>query len=206
MLNYLEYDQFLTLLAAAKKKSSKLEAIIAVMGYTGLRISETLSLPLTSVYKDDKISRMVYVESDRTKTKRSRDVVINDQLAEILERYLFHNLTNAATSKLLFPSPRGIRMTNRAIQIAIRKLGYQVLERHVTPHTLRHTFGTLLARRASIRVVQEALGHQSLTSTQIYTHVNREDLQRGVAAAFPSTPPSQEAVEKQISPFYKPPK
>lgn len=195
MINYLEYDQLLVLLAAAKKLSHKLEAIIAMMAFTGLRISETLSLPLSAIYKDGKISRMAYIESAGTKTKKSRDVVINDQLAEILERYLFHDLAKASASQFLFPGPRGGRMTSRAIQIAIRKLAYHALCRRVTPHTLRHTFGTLLARRASIRVVQEALGHASLSSTQIYTHVNRQDLIKGIADAFPPAAPVKQAPE-----------
>lgn len=189
MLNYLEYPELIQLLEAAKIRSPKFEAMLALMAYTGLRLNEALSLPLAHVLQDGKLRKQFYVLASSNKPKKSREAFIPAPLADILERYLFYRGRIKIPSDLLFPSPRGTKMSFTAVEKRVKNLGLKILGRRVTPHSLRHTFGTLLARTAPIRVVQEALGHLQLSSTQIYTHVTRQDIERAVGVAFDPTPP-----------------
>lgn len=184
MLNYLEFPELLKLLEVAKKSGTKIEAMIAWMAFTGTRISETLTLPLSAVLRDNQMLKMVHLPAAIAKGKRSRQLFIPDPLAEILVRYLWDRTRVKFNSELLFPGPGGRKLTSSAAQKSIRKLALEAIGRRITPHSLRHTFGTILARSAPIRVVQEALGHKSLASTQIYTHVNQLDLQKAVDGAF----------------------
>jgi len=85
-------------------------------------------------------------------------------------------------------------ITARQVQRIITTAGQKVLHKMVWPHMLRHTFATRLMRKTSTRVVQTLLGHKSLTSTQVYTHPNNQDLKKaindieGVVGDSPTTP------------------
>ena len=186
MVNYLEYPEFVSLLSAASKKRLKTYALIALLGYTGLRISEALHLKVSMVMLNGTIPTSIQLPSFIAKNHRSREIFIPDPLLPILIRYLLTYLLPKPESTWLFPGSTGSPMTVRNAQIIISKLAYKTLHRRVTPHTLRHTYATLLARRAPIRVVQQALGHTSLSATQIYTHVTRSDVQSAVDLTFPS--------------------
>ena len=78
----------------------------------------------------------------------------------------------------LFPNKKGEHLTTRTIELIIEKLMSNVsIESHVSRHTLRHTFAThMLNSGCDIRVVQELLGHENLTTTEVYTHITSEEL------------------------------
>ena len=189
MVNYLELHELSRLLEAAKKRSVKFEAMLAMMAYGGLRVGECTMIPLATVYRDDQLLRMIHLPASITKFKKPRDVAIPDPLADILIRYLWVRTRSKVVSDLLFPGPRGKPLTLWAVEKRIKALADKVIGRRITPHSMRHTFGTILARSAPIRVVQEAMGHTSLAATQIYLHVNRQDIQDAVSVAFPKTDP-----------------
>lgn len=191
MLNYLELPELQLVLAAAEKKSIKLKAMLAMMAFTGTRLSETISLPLSSFIQDDQIPPVVHLPPYICKGKRPRLIIIPAPLAAILKQYLLVRLRKKFVSPLLFPGPQGGKYSLSAIEKQTLWLCQSVLHRRVTPHSFRHTFGTLLSRTSSIRVVQEALGHASLSSTQIYTHVTQRDLQLAVDQTFNSLPPDR---------------
>lgn len=220
MIDYLEFPDLIRLLQGAKKahvarhtaspkKSLRMEAMIGLMAYCGLRLHELLSLTLSMVLRQDVILRVIYLPAEITKYKHPREVFVPDPLHEILTRYLWMRLKMKIDSPLLFPSIKGTKLEPTTIRKALALISFRVLQRRVNPHALRHTFGTLLARSAPIRVVQEAMGHSQLSSTMIYTHVTRPDIQKAVGEAFntppivsePAAPSMKDFVQKAFEPM-----
>ncbi len=185
MLKYIEWQEIQVLLTAARSKKNHLEAILALMALAGLRISEVLHLTLDDVFVAGSVSKVIAVQPRPPKHKKYREVPVSIQLAEILARHLSRRLATVTTSPLLFPGLAGPPFTSRNIQMSLQRLSRLTLGKPVNPHMLRHSFATILARSAPIRVVQELLGHRRLNTTQIYTHVNKSDLTSAIGAAFP---------------------
>jgi len=204
LLNYLEMHELTKVLEAAKKRSPKFEAMLAMMAYGGLRIGEARQIQLATVLRDGELLRMIHLPAIITKTKRSREVWIPDPLADILIRYLWVRTKSKVISDLLFPGPRGKPLGSSSIEKRLKTMTDPLLGRRITPHTLRHTFATILARSAPIRVVMEALGHTSLASTQIYLHVNKQDIKQASEVAFPRIdPPPKEPNYKLKNEVFK---
>jgi integrase/recombinase XerC len=184
MVKYIERQEITALLDEARKKNPHLQPILAIMALAGLRVSEATHLPLDAVYYSGNVLTSILLTPTITKKRGFREIPIPQQLTDILQAYLFHRLTINKGSNLLFPSKTGAPFTERSIRHALDKLALATLGKHVSPHMLRHSYATILARVAPIRVVQEALGHRRLSSTQIYTHVNRQDMKRAIDVAF----------------------
>jgi len=176
-----ELDQILT---AARKYSDILYTFMALMAYAGLRPSEALQLRVKDIYIMGRVVKEITLPGTNTKTRTGRDVPIPQPLTEALERYLIRNETFEDPSAYLFPNKQSTHLTLRNMQYAVRKIGYAILHRHVTPKTFRHTYATLLARKAPLRSVQQALGHASITSTQVYTHPAKDDLKHAIDTVF----------------------
>ena len=184
MINFLEYWELEKLLNCSHIKHYRLKAMMALMAYAGLRVSEVRKLRLMDVMTYGEIATAISLQSSKTSKSRTDYIPIPPQLRDILYQWVFRHSNLSADSYYLFPNPKGRPYTSRIIQKDIRRVGELCLKRHITPHTLRHTFGTLLARKAPLRVVQEALRHRSVTSTQIYTHVTKTDLHKAVEKTF----------------------
>jgi integrase/recombinase XerD len=166
-------------------------ALLELLYASGLRVSEALGLDRADLSFEGGYVRVV------GKGDRERLVPVGDVALEALARYvegvraswLTHGRADSAVERggPLFVSPRGRRLGRmdawRAIQHAARSAG---LRAHVSPHTLRHSFAThLLEGGADLRVVQELLGHASITTTQLYTHVTGERIRQVYARAHP---------------------
>jgi len=169
--------------------------MIAMMAYTGIRSMELLALRLDAVLRGDVILRSIELPAETTKTKKGRELYVPQPLRDILLNYLWERTKAKIDSPFLFYGPQGGPLTRSALEKAVTSMGKRVLDRRLYPHALRHTFGTLLARSAPIRVVQEALGHKSLSSTMIYTHVSRPDIQKAVDSCFDLHPAPVETLD-----------
>ena len=135
-------------------------AILEVMYAGGLRVSELVGLDLENVNLDDAHVRVF------GKGGRERICPIGRAAIEALRAYL---AARGAQPGALFLNYKGGRLSDRSVRKLMEKVGLD----KVTPHTLRHSYAThLLDRGADVRSVQELLGHKSITSTQIYTHVS----------------------------------
>lgn len=150
-------------------------ALIELLYATGLRVSECTSLTVDDL---DFTSETVLVFG---KGKRERYVPIGHFAIEALQMYLNDGRKKLLTNiheKSLFLNYRGTKLSERSVRsILSKRLETSALSTHISPHMLRHTFAThLLNNGADLRVVQELLGHQHLSSTQIYTHVTKERL------------------------------
>jgi len=149
-------------------------ACCEVLYGAGLRVSELCGLDLDDVSFGEGLLHVV------GKGRRERIVPVHDTaiiaVAAWRDRGRPAVLTDLTPSGCLFVNRRGRRMTPRDVR---RMLDVRVDLGHVHPHALRHTYAThLLEGGADLRVVQELLGHESLTTTQIYTHVSKSQLQK----------------------------
>lgn len=144
----------------------------------GLRISELLALDVRNV---DFIGETVKVIG---KGSKERVVPVGSPALNAIQRY---RQEAAVTSGPLFLSKRRTRITQQAVDQLLRKyLKLSGIPFPISPHKLRHSFAThMLDAGADLRSVQALLGHASLSTTQIYTHVTKERLKRAYDAAHP---------------------
>lgn len=154
-------------------------AILELFYSSGIRLSELVSLNADSLRQGDDCVRVL------GKGRKVRLVPVGEYAREAIERY--RELAGLADDSPLFISRLGRRMTGRAVQKMLDKyLLASDIPFHISPHKLRHTFAThLLDAGADLRAVQELLGHASLSTTQIYTHVTKARMKEVYQDAHP---------------------
>jgi integrase/recombinase XerC len=147
-------------------------AILELLYATGIRCGELVGLDLGEI---DLQGRMVRVLG---KGSKERVVPFGGKAREAVLAYLPARLRARPRSDALFLNAKGGRLTDRSVRaILTRRVQQAALAAGVSPHALRHSFAThLLERGADLRVIQELLGHASLSTTQRYTHVNARQL------------------------------
>lgn len=158
-------------------------AILELFYSCGVRLSELVSLNANALQEGEACLRVV------GKGRKVRLVPVGDYARNALTRY--KEQAGICGMMPLFISRLGRRMTGRAIQLMLDKyLRYSDIPFHISPHKLRHTFAThMLDAGADLRAVQELLGHASLSTTQIYTHVTKTRMQEVYRAAHPRATP-----------------
>lgn len=160
-------------------------ALIELLYATGARVSEIIALNIGDLRRDSDISTVKL----RGKGGKERIVPVGSFARLALDQYLtrIRPTLGKGAEPALFISVRGARLSRQsAWQIILKAAKNAGLERKVSPHALRHSFAThLIDGGADIRVVQELLGHASVTTTQIYTMVTIDKLRESFAAAHP---------------------
>lgn len=160
-------------------------AILETMYSGGLRVAELVGLNVSSWERDSDVLRVI------GKGRRERIAPLGRHAAKALSNWTEVRTPDPASDDLdaLFLNKFGKRLTTRSIGRMLDKwLQHTGLDRQVTPHTLRHSFAThMLDGGADLRSVQELLGHKSLTTTQIYTHVSTRRLHETYDAAHPQS-------------------
>jgi len=178
-----EVDRLLNSADGADLKSLRDRAILELLFSAGLRVSELISV------NRDKINLEKQNFSIKGKGGKTRIVFISGTAKEAIRKYLKER---ADIDPALFvrvvkkiPKDADLRLTPRSVQRIVKEYAIKSgIIKNVHPHTLRHTFATdLLANGADIRSVQEMLGHSSITTTQIYTHITNRRLE-GVYQKF----------------------
>jgi integrase/recombinase XerD len=149
--------------------------MLEVLYATGLRVSELVSLKLSSVNLGQGVLRIV------GKGDRERLIPLGEEAVQWVQQFLLGPRVEILLERqtdYLFPTRRGDRMTRQAFWHIIKRHARSAgIQKELSPHTLRHAFAThLLNHGADLRVVQMLLGHSDLSTTQIYTHVARERL------------------------------
>ncbi|MDP4755885.1 MAG: site-specific tyrosine recombinase XerD [Aquiluna sp.] len=156
-------------------------ALVELMYSTGARVSEIVGLDLDEV-DDSGLMRV------RGKGSKERLVPVGSYAKAALDAYLVRSrpvLSSRGSARALFLNQRGARLSRQSIWEIIQKAA-EGLGKEVSPHSLRHSFAThLLEGGADVRVVQELLGHASVTTTQIYTMVSVDTLREVYLAAHP---------------------
>lgn len=143
-------------------------AILELLYSSGLRVSELSGLNLDDINVTEGLAKT------RGKGKKERIVPVGKKALEALKSYMLESLLLKKTDRALFLNRNGLRLTDRSIRrIVLKYSRMSELSGRVSPHTLRHTFAThLLQSGADLRVIQELLGHSSLSTTQKYTHLD----------------------------------
>jgi integrase/recombinase XerC len=151
-------------------------AVLELLYSSGLRVSELAALDM------DDLNMKEAVVKAKGKGKKERLVPVGSKAVEALRAYLVERLllkrsAKKPLDKALFVNRSGGRLTERTVRRVVVKYSGVSLGKNVSPHTLRHTFAThLLQSGADLRVIQELLGHSSLSTTQKYTHLDIQHL------------------------------
>lgn len=173
------------LLAAARSQSVRDYTMIFLALATGLRCSELIGLFVEDIAPYDVVSSIITVPVRIAKGGRKRDIPITDETKSILKLFLTikHDIGESVESgSHLFVSKYTRNpLSSRDFQRIVKELSVFSIARSITPHTLRHTFATRLLKHTNLRVVQELLGHSSIQTTQIYTHVDIDDARKAVS-------------------------
>jgi integrase/recombinase XerD len=167
--------------ALIKEAESDLEdiAILLALGYSGLRVGELCALDVEDI---DFADRVINVRSG--KGDKGRIALLEERSISAIRRYLD---ARKGFSGPLFLSTHNLRINERTVQRLVKKYAKKAnIMKKVTPHVLRHTFATaLLKNGADIRIIQQLLGHASVATTQIYTHVDDRALKEAYRRAKP---------------------
>ncbi len=152
------------------------KAMMEILYGCGLRVSELTELRVDQVNLRQGVVRIT------GKGNKERLVPLGEEAVDWLLRYMKEGraeLLKGRSSDALFPGNRPVAMTRQTFWYRIRHYAIRAgINKHLSPHTLRHAFAThLLNHGADLRVVQMLLGHSDLSTTQIYTHVARQRLQ-----------------------------
>lgn len=154
-------------------------AMILTMLDTGMRVSEICKLRLTHIMAMGQLARSITIDKVVAKMAHARTIPFSDRLFVYLHQYsvFFSPFDGPRSEQYVFPqAPGGAPLSPRQVQRIVAHVSERTIGRVITPHILRHTFGTNLSRVASIKVVQDLLGHVSMSSTQVYLHPNHTDL------------------------------
>jgi integrase/recombinase XerD len=187
-----EEETLLLLQEAAKGTTSDDQrnvAMIELMYATGMRVSEVVSLDVRDLSLSEKHVRCL------GKGFKERLINLHEQAVEALETYLkdaraqllSQRKKDSERESALFLNQRGERLTRQGFWLILKGCGRKAnINTPITPHTLRHSFATHMLRGgASLRYVQEILGHASISTTQVYTHLAEEQVQRDYDKAHP---------------------
>jgi integrase/recombinase XerC len=167
------------LLLDSAELSLRDQAILEILYSTGMRVSSLIGLDVKDYDRHHQLLSIV------AKGSKEQLVPIGDPACEAIENHLSEH-PNPKPDSPLFVNRSGNRLNARSVQRLCRRLGLQLGIGRVTPHSLRHSFAThLLEAGADLRSIQELLGHESLKTTQKYTHITLRRLQQTYLAAHP---------------------
>lgn len=185
VINEVDMTAFLDdFLAGEEPLQLRNKAIFELLYSSGLRVSELVQLDVENVQKQKGMLRIL------GKGSKERIVPVGEQAQFAIAYYLEHGrplLVKKEEVQALFLNRQGTRLTTRGVEYILEQYVKQgALKYKVTPHAFRHSFAThLLDNGADLRVIQELLGHESLSTTQIYTEVSASHLQQIYRKAHP---------------------
>lgn len=184
--NFINYEEYMTLIKQAEKEENEfLRArnllFLEILFDTGLRVSEAVNIKLSDINKSECSIKVL------GKGSRERIVYFGEYALNYLNEYVAIRAgINSLDKNYLFLNKNYTKLTRRGAEYLISSVTKQaLLKQKVTPHTLRHSFATeMLNNGCDIRSVQELLGHKSLSTTGIYTHVTNEVVRTEYLKAF----------------------
>lgn len=176
-----EIDRIIATVDTSSVKGLRDSAMLELLYSCGLRVSELLSLKIQDLFFGEGYIRVI------GKGDKQRLVPISATARERIYRYLDKRPETRSGEETLFLNNRGSRLTRVMVFTILKQAARNAgIEKRISPHTFRHSFAThLLEGGASIRQVQEMLGHESILTTEIYTHLDSSHLRRTVEEHLP---------------------
>lgn len=179
-----EIDAMIAQLDMSKPESHRNRAIIEILYGSGLRVSELVNLRLSDLYRQEGFMRIT------GKGSKQRLVPISPVADQWLDYWLEDRSKldiKAEYSDIVFLNRYGRQLTRAMIFTIIKTLAKQAdIHKNISPHTLRHSFAThLLQNGADLRIIQQLLGHEDITTTEIYTHIEIQDLREAILKFHP---------------------
>lgn len=173
VLSISEVDQMLEAVDKSQPSGYRALAIIEVLFGCGLRVSEAAGLLLSNIYFDEGFIRVL------GKGQKERLVPLGSGARKALQDYLLHFRSQLQiqpkAKDIVFLNQKGNKLSRISIYLMIKALGKMAgIKKDISPHTFRHSFATaLIEGGADLRAVQQMLGHESIITTEIYTHLDR---------------------------------
>lgn len=190
VLSVQEIDDLQSAIDLSSNEGHRNKAIIETLYSCGLRVSELIGLEITNLHFDEQYIKIV------GKGNKERLVPISKKaIREInfyIEGYRNHlKSVDKSSENIVFLNRRGKKLTRVMIFTIIKRLAQKAgFNKNISPHTFRHSFAThLVEGGADLRVVQEMLGHESILTTEIYTHIDREFLKDTIMMYHPRNKP-----------------
>jgi integrase/recombinase XerD len=186
VLSFGEIDAIISQIDLSKPEGGRNKAILETMYSCGLRVSETVNLKISQLYLDVGFIRVI------GKGDKERLVPIGSSAIQYINIYKneirVHMQPKPGNDDILFLNSRGTKLSRVMIFLIIKDLVRKAgIKKTVSPHTFRHSFAThLVEGGADLRAVQEMLGHESITTTEIYTHLDREFLRKTLEKFHPA--------------------
>jgi len=186
VLSFDEIEDIIGRIDLSKPEGGRNKAILETMYSCGLRVSEVVNLRISCLYLDVGYIRVI------GKGDKERLVPIGTSAIKYIRIYLqdirIHVPVKPGQEDILFLNRRGSRLTRVMIFLLLKDLVRQAgITKNISPHTFRHSFAThLVEGGADLRAVQEMLGHESITTTEIYTHLDREFLRETLHRYHPA--------------------
>ncbi|MGV0845340.1 site-specific tyrosine recombinase XerD [Empedobacter falsenii] len=185
VLSEKEIDKMIEVIDLSKPEGQRNRAIIEVLYGCGLRVSELINLKISDLFFDDGFIRVI------GKGNKQRLVPISDYTIKYINLYKdsirIHLPIQAGFEDFLFLNRRGKNLTRVMIFTIVKELSIIAgVKKTISPHTFRHSFAThLLKNGADLRAIQLMLGHESITTTEIYTHVDQEFIRDAIIKFHP---------------------
>ena len=186
-LSRIEIDNMINAVDLSKPDGARNKAILEVLYSCGLRVSELTELKISNLYLDIEFIKVL------GKGSKERLVPIGGPAIKALNIWLsevrVHTPIKKGEEDMVFLNQRGSRLSRVYIFMLIKQLAESIgLKKKISPHTFRHSFAThLVEGGADLRAVQEMLGHESITTTEIYTHLDRDYLKSTIIQYHPRT-------------------
>jgi len=185
VLSVNEIDQLIGAIDLSHPQGERNRAILETLYACGLRVSELINLQLSNLFFEEGFIKV------HGKGRKDRFVPINKRAIKFINFYLEHDRNHQTPqpkeTDILFLNRRGKRLTRAMIFTIIKRLAETInLKKIISPHTFRHSFAThLLENGADLRAIQQMLGHESIITTEIYTHLDKSHLRQVIDKFHP---------------------
>lgn len=185
VLSIEDIDKLILKIDLSKAEGQRNKAMLEVLYSCGLRVSELVGLRITNIYRDEGFIRII------GKGDKERLIPISSSAIKEIDLYMpdRNSMLNIDRENMdiLFLNRRGRQLTRVMVFTIIKQLAEASnLKKNISPHTFRHSFATHLVNGgADLRAVQEMLGHESIVTTEIYTHLDREYLREVIISHHP---------------------
>jgi integrase/recombinase XerD len=186
VLSFEEIENVISQIDLSKAEGGRNKAILETMYRCGLRVSEVINLKISQLHLEVGFVRVI------GKGNKERLVPVGKSAVKYINIYKnkirIHATPTAGNEDILFLNNRGSKLSRVMIFLIIKDLVKKAgIKKNISPHTFRHSFAThLIEGGADLRAVQEMLGHESITTTEIYTHLDREFLRKTLEKYHPA--------------------